>query len=192
MKIAKPSHLELQVLSVLWAAGCATVHHVMAALPDRKRRAYTTVLSILQKLESKGLVRANYNGKHNIYFATKTREATVGRFIQDLVTRIFHGSAAGLIEQILSEVQLTPGETKAVAGLLRRRKRRSQAASASNKNKTQNTTNMAAKKKAAKKAPAKKAPAKKAPAKKAPAKKATKKKAAKKKAPAKKVATKKK
>ena len=168
-------------MSVLWAAGEATVHDVLRQLPDGKSRAYTTVLTILQKLEAKGLVRKTFNGHHNIYFPAKSKEVTIGRFIRDVVKRVFHGRAADLIEQILAGVTLTPGETQAVAGLLMRRRRREESpAQLTNPTKT-NT--MAAKKKAA----AKKA----APAKKAPAKKAAKKKAAKKKAPAKKVAKKK-
>lgn len=176
----RPSELELQAMSVLWTAGQATVHDVLRQLPDGKPRAYTTVLTILQKLESKGLVRKSFNGHHNIYFPAKTREVTVGRFTHEVVNRVFHGRAADLIEQILAGVTLTPGETKAVAGLLLRRRRRTVPVAVQPKPKT--PTTMAAKKKAAKKA---------APAKKAPAKKAAKKKAAKKKAPAKKVAKKK-
>ena len=181
MKVARPSNLELQALSVLWTVGKATVHDVLQRMPDGKSRAYTTVLTVLQKLETKGLVRKTFNGHHNIYFATKTREVTVGRFIHDMVTRIFQGRAADLIGQILAGVTLTPGETKAVAGLLLRRRRCRKPVTHQTKPTKHNT--MAAKKKAA----AKKA----APAKKAPAKKAAKKKAAKKKAPAKKVAKKK-
>jgi len=176
----RPTDLELQAMSVLWAAGKATVHDVLRQLPDGKSRAYTTVLTILQKLEVKGLVRKTFNGHHNIYFPAKSKEATIGRFIHDVVQRVFRGRAADLIEQILAGVTLTPGETQAVAGLLMRR-RRCAAPTAQSTNPTKTNT-MAAKKKAAKKA---------APAKKAPAKKAAKKKAAKKKAPAKKVAKKK-
>src|ERR1043165_5300407 len=85
MKTARPSNLELQALSVLWTVGKATVHDVLQRMPDGKSRAYTTVLTVLQKLEAKGLVRKTFNGHHNIYFATKTREVTVGRFIHDVV-----------------------------------------------------------------------------------------------------------
>ena len=70
MKTVRPSDLELQAMSVLWAAGKATVHDVLQRMPDGKCRAYTTVLTILQKLEAKGLVRKTSTGHHNIYFAT--------------------------------------------------------------------------------------------------------------------------
>ena len=176
MRTARPSQLELQVLSVLWSAGEATVHEVLSAMPDGKRRAYTTVLTVLQKLESKGLVRKTLSGRQNLYFATKTRGVMVGGVIRDLVSRVFHGRAADFVHQILSEVSLTAGEAKAAAGVLLRRRRRGHAAVAPTKPTNQPTNTMAVKKKAAKKA---------APAKKTVAK------AAKKKAPAKKVATKK-
>jgi len=45
---------------------------------------------------------------------------TVGRYLHDPVPQVFHGRPADLIEQILSRVTLTPGETQAVAGMLRR------------------------------------------------------------------------
>ncbi len=190
MKLARPSNLELQALSVLWSIGQGTVYDVLASLPDRKPRAYTTVLSVLQNLEVKGLVKATYQGRQKIFFATKTRSYMVGAHIRDLVKRVFQGRATEFLAQILAEVTLTAGEARAVAGLLLRQKRGAVGAALNIPTNKINT--MAAKKKAAKKAAAKKAPAKKAPAKKAAAKKAAPKaKAAKKKAPAKKVAKKK-
>ena len=144
MKTAHPSNLEFQVLSILWASTGSTVHEVWNQLPDGKPRAYTTVLAVLQKLEQKGHVRKKYQGRSNIYFATKTRGVTVGRYLHDLVNQVFHGRPADLIAQILSRVTLTPGEAKAVAGMLRI-PQGSQAVSATQ----QNQTTMAVKKKAA-------------------------------------------
>ena len=57
MKLATPTNLELQALSVLWALGEATVREVWESFPDGKERAYTTILTILQNLERKGLAR---------------------------------------------------------------------------------------------------------------------------------------
>ena len=163
------------------------MHEVLAGMPDGKRRAYTTVLSVLQHLESKGLVRKTASGKQNLYFATKTRGVMVGSVIRDLVVRVFNGRAAEFVQQILSEVSLTAGEARAAAGMLLRPRGRGVSSAAGNKPTNPYPKTMAVKKKAAKKAaPAKKAAVKKAPAKKAAVKKAPAKKAAVKKAPAKK------
>ena len=52
----RPSGVELQVLAVLWDKGPSSVRAVLEAMPDGKDRAYTTVLSVMQVLEKKGLV----------------------------------------------------------------------------------------------------------------------------------------
>ncbi len=203
MKIATPTNLELQALTVLWALGEATVREVWESFPDGKVRAYTTILTILQNLERKGLVRKKVKDRLNIYIPKGNQGLTLRPFLRGIVQRLFQGKPSALIAEVLSEVRLTAGEVKAVARLLSQQKAGRMGSAKQNNNKTETTT-MAAKKKApakkaaakkaapAKKAAAKKAaPAKKAAAKKAaPAKKAVKK-AAKKSAPAKKVATKK-
>lgn len=175
MTLAQPTSLELQALSVLWALGSASVREVWQSFPDGKVRAYTTILTVLQNLERKGLVRKKLQGRQNIYIPRRTKGPMLRPLLKNLVEQVFHGQAAELIAQVLQDVRLTAGEVKAVAKLLaQRRAELVRGAKPKNKTKYKETITMAAKKKAAKKAPAK-----------------GKKKAAKKKAAAKKVATKK-
>ena len=61
--VARPSELELQVLAVLWREGALTAREVSACMPDGKARAYTTVLSVLQVMEKKGLVKHRPDGR---------------------------------------------------------------------------------------------------------------------------------
>lgn len=172
--MARPSHpsnLELQALSVLWHDGPSTVAAVHETLPDRKDRAYTTVLSVMQSLERKNLVKRARVGRAHVYEAAYSQEVIVQRATHDFLTNAFGGRLGEALLAILSAGSLTPEEKTNIERELQRHK------------------TMAAKKtakKVAKKAPAKKA-AKKV-AKKAPAKKAVKKAAPK--APAKKVAKK--
>ncbi|MCH2064232.1 MAG: BlaI/MecI/CopY family transcriptional regulator, partial [Roseibacillus sp.] len=53
----RPSALELQALSVLYSVGPSTVAVVLENIPDGKVRAYTTILSVMQSLERKGLAK---------------------------------------------------------------------------------------------------------------------------------------
>ena len=174
---SNPSNLELQALSVLWHEGPSTVASIQETLPDGKDRAYTTVLTVMQNLERKNLVKRSLVGRAHVYEAAYSQEVIVQRATHDFLTNAFGGRLGEALLAILSAGTLTPEEKTNIERELQRHK------------------TMAAKKttkKAAKKAPAKKA-AKKAPAKKAPAKKAVKKAAKKapaKKAPAKKVAKK--
>ncbi|MCX6867436.1 MAG: BlaI/MecI/CopY family transcriptional regulator [Verrucomicrobia bacterium] len=203
---SQPSNLELQALSVLWHEGPSTVAAVLDSLPDKKDRAYTTVLSVMQNLERKHLVKRVLVGRAHVYAAACSREVIVQHTTHDFLTRTFGGRLGEAILAILSAGTLTPEEKTNIERELQRHKTmaakktaKKVAAKPAKKAVKKVATKAPAKKavkKAAPKAPAKKAPAKKAvkkvakSAKKAPAKKAVKKTVAKK-APAKKAAKKK-
>jgi predicted transcriptional regulator len=172
-----PSNLELQALSVLWHAGPSTVATVQETLPDGKDRAYTTVLSVMQSLERKNLVRCERVGRAHVYEAAYSQEVIVQRATHDFLTNAFGGRLAEALLAILSAGSLTPEEKANIERELQRHK--TMAAKKTAKKVAKKAPAKKAAKKVAKKAPAKKAVKKaaapKAPAKKAPAKKAAKK-----------------
>lgn len=192
--MAKPSHpsnLELQALSVLWHEGPSTVNVVHGSLPDGRERAYTTVLSVMQSLERKKLVKRIRSGRAHTYEPAYSQEVIVRRATDDFITNAFGGRLVEAVLATLSAGSLTPEEKTNIERELQRHK--TMAAKKPAKKAAAKPAKKPAKK-VAKKAPAKKAApkkavkkaTKKAPAKKAPAKKA----AVKKKAPAKKAAKK--
>ena len=182
-----PSNLELQALSVLWHEGPSTVAAVLEALPDKKDRAYTTVLTVMQSLERKNLVKRELVGRAHVYAAAYCQEVIVQRATHDFLTNAFGGRLGEALLAILSAGTLTPEEKTNIERELQRHKTMPAKKTAK---KVAAKPAKKAVKKVAKKAPAKKAVKKaapKAPAKKAPAKKAVKKVAkSAKKAPAKK------
>jgi len=190
--MAKPSHpsnLELQALTVLWHEGPSTVNVVHGSLPDGRPRAYTTVLSVMQSLERKKLVRRIRTGRAHTYEPAYSQEVIVRRATDDFVTNAFGGRLGEAVLATLSAGTLTPEEKTNIERELQRHK--TMAAKKSAKKAAAKPAKKPAAKKVAKKATAKKAAAKKAvkkAAKKAPAKKAPAKKAAVKKKAVKKVA----
>jgi predicted transcriptional regulator len=73
--------LERLVMEEIWAQGEATVRSVRDALnahADQPARAYTTILTIFQRLDAKGLVRRSRNGKSDIYTAALPRDEYLG------------------------------------------------------------------------------------------------------------------
>ena len=188
--MAKPSHpsnLELQALSVLWHDGPSTVNAVHGSLPDGRERAYTTVLSVMQSLERKKLVKRIRTGRAHTYEPAYSQEVIVRRATDDFITNAFGGRLGEAVLATLSAGSLTPEEKTNIERELQRHK--TMAAKKPAKKAAAKPASKPAAKKVAKKAPAKKAAAKKAVKKvatKAPAKKAPAKKAAVKKAPAKK------
>ncbi len=109
--MAKPSHpsnLELQALTVLWHEGPSTVNVVHDSLADGRERAYTTVLSVMQSLERKKLVRRIRSGRAHTYEPAYSQEVIVRRATNDFRTPPSVGSrpkrTLPLVADINSEV----------------------------------------------------------------------------------------
>ncbi len=92
---------ELDVMSILWDLGSATVADVQGRLSDRL--AYTTVLSVLRTLSDKGYVRHEAEGRAYRYFALVDWTAAGRRELRRLVKKVFKGSPELLLVQLVSD-----------------------------------------------------------------------------------------
>jgi BlaI family penicillinase repressor len=118
MARARPSELELQVLGVLWDRGPSSVRGVLEAMPDGKDRAYTTILSVMQVMEKKGLVGHTQQGQTHLYHAEARREQVLGPMMKDLVRNAFGGSPARALQCLLGGGQLSEGELAEIRRLI--------------------------------------------------------------------------
>lgn len=88
-----PTDRELEALKVLWEMGEATVREVCDAMNQAgEELAYTTVLSLLQVMEQKGLVSHRREGKAYVYLPNVEREKTLGELASGFLERVFDGS----------------------------------------------------------------------------------------------------
>src|SRR5215210_2468957 len=110
---------ELEVMSVLWRLGSATVTDVRAALDDGL--AYTTVLSLLQILEEKGYVRHEADGRAYRYFPMVEAERAGGSALARIREAIFHGSAERMFAQMVSDRKLSRKELQRMRRMLTKR-----------------------------------------------------------------------
>jgi BlaI family penicillinase repressor len=110
---------ELDVMSILWKEGSATVGEVRERLTDEL--AYTSVLSALQTLEEKGYVRHETEGRAYRYYPLVAPEEAGGSAIGRVLEKIFHGSAEMLLAQLVSERKLPAEELKRMRKLLKAR-----------------------------------------------------------------------
>ena len=118
MPPAKPSDMEMQVLSVLWDAGPLTARDVLERLPDRKDRAYTTVLSIMQVMEKKGLLTHSVDGRANVYKPAVTRNQVMKPFVRSLVQNVFGGSPARALQHLLEDQTVDADQLAAIRDLI--------------------------------------------------------------------------
>ena len=98
---------ELEVMAALWELGSASVRELQERLPEGKRPAYTTVQTIVYRLEEKGAVRrAKKVGNAHVFEPVVTRRATVRRLFDELVG-FFGGSPRTLMAQLVEGGHLT-------------------------------------------------------------------------------------
>jgi len=110
---------EAEFMEILWEFGAATVAEVQARL--KADLAYTTVLTILRNLEAKGYLRHSEEGRAHRYSPVIEREAAQRSALRDLAAKLFQGSSALLLTQLVSDEALTDEEVKRIRRLLSRR-----------------------------------------------------------------------
>jgi len=114
MSDCRVSKLELQLLEKLWELGSASIREIQEALPDKHRPAYTTVQTMIYRLEEKGAVRrVKKIGNAHLFEAILTRKAVHRRLIGDLLD-FFGGSPAPVVSHLIETGKLTLADVQAI------------------------------------------------------------------------------
>ena len=104
--------LELKIMQALWERGPCSVREVQESFPQKKRPAYTTVQTVMYRLETKGaLRRAKKISNAHIFKATLSRETTQGRLIDDLLG-LFGGRSQPVMAHLIESGKLTLEDIK--------------------------------------------------------------------------------
>jgi BlaI family transcriptional regulator, penicillinase repressor len=99
-----PTGRELEALKVLWTRGKATVREIYQEMKPRAGEgelAYTTVLSLLQTMEQKGLVRHESAGKAYVYCPLVQRESTFRKLAGGFLDQVFDGALGEYVARAL-------------------------------------------------------------------------------------------
>ena len=114
----KLTRFELEVMGALWEIGQASVREIQERLPKRDRPAYTTVQTIVRRLQEKGAVRqVKTIGNAFVFEAAITRKAAHRRLIDELL-EMFGGSARPLMAHLAEEGKLTLEDVRQIDEML--------------------------------------------------------------------------
>jgi BlaI family penicillinase repressor len=102
--------LQRAVIEVVWELGEASVHQVRKKIGQKKKLAYTTVLTTMQKLEKAGWLRHRTEGKTYIYSPTRTREQASANSVRKFMERMFNGNALLMFQHLMRESRLSKKE----------------------------------------------------------------------------------
>jgi BlaI family transcriptional regulator, penicillinase repressor len=119
MSDLQPTDRELEALKVLWDRGEATVREVCEALNTAgEQLAYTTVLSLLQVMEQKGLVTHRSEGKAYVYLPAIERESTLRQLATGFLDRVFDGALDEYLVHALGKRKVTTSELDQLEAML--------------------------------------------------------------------------
>ena len=114
----KPTDAELEILTVLWSIGPATVRDVYDVIQRRRQAQYSTILKFMQIMAEKGLVLRDEAQRAHVYRPAKPREWTERQLTRHLLERAFGGSAKALLVGALSAQKVSEEELAEMRRLL--------------------------------------------------------------------------
>jgi predicted transcriptional regulator len=118
------TNVELELMSILWRLGEASVAQVIAGLPPERVLAYTSVSTILRILEGKGFLAARREGRGHLYKPQISRSAYEARAVKDVVNRVFQGVPVAMVRQLLEHVDMSDDDVRELRKLVSRIKDR--------------------------------------------------------------------
>jgi BlaI family transcriptional regulator, penicillinase repressor len=114
------SNRETQIMEMLWTLGEASIREIQEAFPAKKRPGYTTVQTMVYRMEAKGVVRrARKVGNFHVFAPTVSRDAAQRRLVDELLAR-FGGRSQPVMVHMIESGTLTLADVKEAEKMLRK------------------------------------------------------------------------
>ena len=120
MSLPKLTRLELQIMETLWNKGPCSIRELLEAFSGSDRLAYTTVQTVVYRLEEKKAVRRTSKfGNAHVFEAVVSRDSARHRLIDDLVA-LFGGKRLPIVTHLIESGKLSPEELREARAALRK------------------------------------------------------------------------
>ena len=118
----KPTRLELELLNALWKLESGSIREIQESLPEAERPEYTTVQTIIYRLEEKGAVRRTRKiGNAHIFEPLVTKQSALAAMIEDFIGKL-GGSAEPLVAHLVETGKISSAELKQMEKLIKERR----------------------------------------------------------------------
>ena len=108
-------------MKIVWSRDVSTVRDVYEALLERRKIAYTTVMTMMKILEQKGYLKKTQVERAYVYRPAQPQQQVVGAMVRDFIDRVFNGSAEPLLVHLVEDHHLTQQDLEEIARLRRRK-----------------------------------------------------------------------
>jgi BlaI family transcriptional regulator, penicillinase repressor len=115
---SQPTEVEMQILRILWELGPSPVREIHRRLEAAKGTNYSTTVKMLAVMLQKGLVKRDEDAQPHVYRPALTRAKAGKRMLDDLIEKVYDGSAMSLVLQALSSGKATKKELDEVRRVL--------------------------------------------------------------------------
>jgi BlaI family transcriptional regulator, penicillinase repressor len=112
------SAIQLAVMRALWETGAATTAAVHERMGKPRSLAYTTVATLLNRLEKRGLVISRKDTRERVFEPVVTEAEVKRRMVSDLVANLFRGDPRALVSQLVSDEEIDEGDLDTVRRML--------------------------------------------------------------------------
>ena len=124
MPNTKLSKLELRIMDTLWTHGQASIREIQETFPEKGRPAYTTIQTMVYRLEAKKAVRrVKKVGNFHVFEAAVSRDAAQSKLIDDLLA-LFGGRSQPVMAHLIESGKLTLADVKEAEKILRKQERK--------------------------------------------------------------------
>lgn len=106
-------------MKVVWQKGQATVRDVYESLLERRRIAYTTVMTMMRVLERKGYLKTRREQRAYVYRPAQAQRQVLRGMVREFIDRVFNGSAKPLLVHLVEDRQLSKEELEELERLVR-------------------------------------------------------------------------
>jgi predicted transcriptional regulator len=111
---------ELEIMKIVWERETTTVRDVYEALLERRKVAYTTVMTMMKILEQKKYLKRTQLDRAYVYRPAQPKRQVVGAMVRDFINRVFNGATEPLLVHLVEEHDLSPEELEEIAHLRRK------------------------------------------------------------------------
>src|SRR5436190_15422578 len=111
---------ELEIMKIVWERDRSTVRDVYETLLERRKVAYTTVMTMMKILEQKQYLKKNQTDRAHVYRPARPKRQVIGDMVRDFVNRVFNGSAEPLLVHLVEEHNLSSEDLEEIARLRRK------------------------------------------------------------------------
>ena len=110
---------ELEIMKIVWRSGAATVRDVYETLLEHRKIAYTTVMTMMNILETKGYLKKRQGDRAFVYTPSRPEKQVIRAMVREFVDRVFNGSAEPLLLHLVEDRRLSEQDVEEIRRMLR-------------------------------------------------------------------------